>query len=216
MYILGGNPMQPLEENKTKIVFIGPIGSGKSATINTLLGENRALSENNLQSGSLTKDITEYPSQYGLLVDTPGLTEERLPSLLDYLTINPPDAVVIVFATSRLRSSQKEAIQLIQKISQKYLKKGFLLLTKGGDLKDNEHDFLGNGKSKELFSLYDKVGKRCIVFENLPCMEGKQKYVRKFEIILQQILSHKDPKTLLGVIMENVFGNVRKFFTFKK
>ncbi|XP_062597876.1 GTPase IMAP family member 9-like [Saccostrea cucullata] len=147
-----------------KVFLIGPRGAGKSATINTILGEKVAPSTSGLSSESTTKDITEYHVKdlNITLVDTPALRKPVTKKIHRALAGN--DIIGFVIPAQRMQVEVISSIGLFLKHLRHFHKRSFIIITKG---KNYNAEGVFNWKAiEELYNIYTAVERRIAVFEN--------------------------------------------------
>lgn len=154
--------------------MIGPRGAGKSATINTIIGKDVAESRSSLRNESTTKKMNKYlvENQNVVLVDTPALRKSVIKELKKEFTYS--DILAFVIAAQRLQMEDESCMVMFLK-DLKYLhSRSFILLTRGSNIVDDNNVF--NPETNEvLYSLYEAVDKRYVVFENRNKTETERK-----------------------------------------
>ncbi|XP_062597878.1 uncharacterized protein LOC134259294 [Saccostrea cucullata] len=147
-----------------RVFVIGPRGAGKSATINTIIGENVARSTTGLSSESTTKDITQYPvKELNItLLDTPALRGPVIRKLNRALVGS--DIIGFVIPAQRIQEEEISCIRIFLTKFKHFLGKTFIIITKGKNYR--EEDFFKWTAIEELFNLYTAVEQRIVVFEN--------------------------------------------------
>lgn len=195
-----------LHVKEIRIVILGKTGAGRSATANTILGEDVFVSSTSASSLS-SKCCMKSSVRFGhkiLVVDTPGIfdtkySNENIQNEISNcvpMSLPGPHAFIFVLNTSRFTPEERHSIEhFVTFFGKNIFQFLIVVFTHKDDLDEKEiniSDYIGKSPSS-LKEFIERCGSRYIAFNNkLKDKKRDEQANALFELILANIRKNDD------------------------